>query len=76
MIAEKRLIEDPHLVEYLKFLEAATRLSLEASVSRQFLAEARIRYRQYQRSGEEARRYWCWSAIHLAVRALEKGGAR
>jgi hypothetical protein len=65
---------DPHLAKYIDFLGTATRLSPEGSVSRHFLKEARIRYRQYRRSGEEARRYWCWSAVQIAMRALEKEG--
>jgi hypothetical protein len=73
MIAAKRII-DPYLVGYIDFLDRAASFSPPGSVSRQFLAEARIRYRQYQCSGEEARRYWCWSAIQVAARALEKEG--
>ena len=77
MIAKQRVL-DPHLASYLKFLSRATRRQKEASVSRQFLGEARIRYRQYRRSGDERMRYSCWSVIQIALRALEKNreGAR
>jgi hypothetical protein len=71
----KKTIADPHVARYLEFLEAATSLSREGSIERQFSQEAQIRYQQYQRRGCPAMRYSCWSAIQIALRALEKQGA-
>jgi hypothetical protein len=75
MIAN-RSVTDPRLARYIQFLALATRLSPPGSIARQFLAEARIRYRKYQRSGEEAMRYWSWSAVQIAARALQKESTR
>jgi hypothetical protein len=74
MIAKKTL-PDYWLAAKIKFLALATSRSSEGSISRQFLAEARIRYRQYRRSGDPLMRYSCWSAIQISLRSLEKEAA-
>ena len=71
MIA-KKIVIDRHVSRYLKFFDRATRLSPPGSVSRQFLVEAKIRFRQFKRSGDPSMRFLTWMALHRVAVALQK----
>jgi hypothetical protein len=75
MIATTKIV-DYCLADYCKFVSRLTRFSPPGSISRQFASEARIRYRQYRRSGCSAMRYSAWSAVQIALQSLQKETVR
>jgi hypothetical protein len=72
MTKRRNRTSDFYLARYLRFLAPVTGRQPLGSVSRYFLAEARIRYRVFKRSGCEQMRWACWSAVQIALRAWKR----
>jgi hypothetical protein len=65
-------LADAHLPGYLRFLSRELRGRDPDIIGRKFLSEAKLRYKQFLRSGDLDLRRLTWSAIQLCARHLEK----
>lgn len=67
-------LADAHLPGYLRFFARELRGRDLGTTSRKFFAEAKVRFKQFSRSGDPDLRRLTWSAIQLCADHLEKKG--